>query len=102
MPPVKTPLSPTPRALITHPRAHSSAPTSPYSPRSRYAVYFTSGFMFLPAGRDIFATGSAIMPDDDKLFAAMHDDTSKAGRWSGRGQGQSRGRAEYEGGGQHI
>lgn len=36
-----------------------------------YTVYFVSAFMFLPAGRDIFAPGKAILPGDDKLLAIM-------------------------------
>ena len=46
---------------------------------AKYAVYFCSGFMFIPAGRDIVAPGTAIMPDDDKLLGAMFDDKSKPG-----------------------
>ena len=46
---------------------------------AKYTIYFTSVFMFLPAGRDVFASGAYIMPGDDKLFAAMHDDKSKTG-----------------------
>ena len=44
---------------------------------AKYAVYLVSGFMFLPAGRDVVAPGAAILPDDDKLMAAMFDDKSK-------------------------
>jgi hypothetical protein len=44
---------------------------------AKNAVFFTSGFMLLPAGRDLVATGAHLMPGDDKLFAAMHDDDKK-------------------------
>merc|ERR550514_564214 len=44
---------------------------------SKYAVYFVSAFMFIPAGRDIVAPGTAVMPDDDKLIGKMFDDESK-------------------------
>jgi len=46
---------------------------------AKYAIYFASTFMFLPAGRDVVAPGKAVMPDDDKLLAAMFDDKSKPG-----------------------
>ena len=46
---------------------------------AKYAVYFVSAFMFLPAGRDVVAPGSEVMPDDDKLLAAMFTDKSKPG-----------------------
>ena len=46
---------------------------------ARYSIYFTSAFMFLPAGRDIFAPGATLMPGDDKLFAQMFTDRSKVG-----------------------
>jgi len=46
---------------------------------AKYVVYFVSGFMFLPAGRDVVAPGTAIMPDDDIMLAKMFDDKSKAG-----------------------
>ena len=37
---------------------------------AKYAVYFCSAFMFLPAGRDVVAPGASVLPDDDKLLAA--------------------------------
>lgn len=46
---------------------------------AKYLVYFTSGFMFIPAGRDIIAPGTAVMPDDDKLLGKMFDDKTKPG-----------------------
>ena len=39
---------------------------------AKYAVYFCSAFMFLPAGRDVVAPGAVVLPDDDKLLAAMN------------------------------
>ena len=39
---------------------------------AKYAVYFCSAFMFLPAGRDVVAPGASVLPDDDKLLAAMN------------------------------
>ena len=42
-------------------------------------VYFTSAFMFLPAGRDVISPGAEIMPDDDKLIEKMFTDKSKDG-----------------------
>ena len=45
----------------------------------RYAVYGVSSFMFLPAGRDVLAPGTEIMPDDGKLLGKMFDDKSKDG-----------------------
>jgi len=44
---------------------------------AKYLVYFVSGFMFIPAGRDIVSPGAAVMPDDDKLIGKMFDDKSK-------------------------
>ena len=46
---------------------------------AKYLVYFTAGFMFLPAGRDVISPGAEIMPDDDKLLGKMFTDTTKAG-----------------------
>ena len=46
---------------------------------AKYAVYFVSTFMFIPAGRDVVAPGTAVMPDDDKMLSAMFDDKSKPG-----------------------
>ena len=46
---------------------------------AKYLVYFVSGFMFIPAGRDVVAPGTAVMPDDDKLLDAMFSDKSKPG-----------------------
>ena len=46
---------------------------------AKYAVYFTSGFMFIPAGRDVISPGAEIMPDDDKLIGKMFTDTTKDG-----------------------
>ena len=34
--------------------------------------------MFLPAGRDIVSPGATVMPGDDKIFAAMHGDSTQA------------------------
>ena len=34
-------------------------------------VYLTAGFLFLPAGRDVFAMETAIMPGDEHLIKAM-------------------------------
>ena len=38
---------------------------------AKYVTYFTSAFMFLPAGRDVVSPGAEIMPDDDKLIGKM-------------------------------
>ena len=46
---------------------------------AKYVTYFTSAFMFLPAGRDVVSPGAEIMPDDDKLIGKMFTDTSKDG-----------------------
>lgn len=46
---------------------------------AKYVVYFTSAFMFLPAGRDVISPGAEIMPDDDKLIGKMFTDKSKDG-----------------------
>ena len=46
---------------------------------AKYIAYFTSGFMFLPAGRDVISPGAEIMPDDDKLIGKMFTDVSKDG-----------------------
>lgn len=35
--------------------------------------------MFLPAGRDVLAPGTEIMPGDDKLLAKLYSDTSGEG-----------------------
>lgn len=40
-------------------------------PYTQYILYFTSGFMYIPTGRDFIAPGYPIMPGDDKLFPAM-------------------------------
>ena len=45
---------------------------------AKYAVYFVSVFMFLPAGRDIVSPGATVMPGDDKIFAAMNGDSTQA------------------------
>jgi hypothetical protein len=46
---------------------------------AKYAVYFVSGFMFIPAGRDVISPGAEVMPDDDKMLAKMFDDKTKDG-----------------------
>eukprot|EP00392_Amoebophrya_sp_AT5.2_P014849 g15017.t1 len=46
---------------------------------AQYAVYFTTAFMVLPAGRDVVATGQPVMPGDEGILAIMFDDYRKPG-----------------------
>ena len=36
-----------------------------------YVIYACSAFMFIPAGRDVIAPGTEVMPGDDKLLSLM-------------------------------
>ena len=48
--------------------------TAALLPYTQYVIFFVSGFMVIPTGRDFFAPGYPIMPGDPELFAAMNKD----------------------------
>ena len=66
---------------------HSSRKRCPSTPSTRRVTQATwvglasSGFILLPAGRDIVAEGTAILPGDEELISALSIANPDAKRW---------------------
>ena len=48
---------------------------------AKATAYFSCGFILLPAGRDVVATGKAIMPGDERLLELMAPADSVVAPW---------------------